>query len=231
MKIYRYARYGGWGLLGIAGGLASGSTLQRLAELAGGWVPWSTWMLPISIDVFAVLSILEWKLGPTDRARAHGKWNAWGAIILSGVGNALTHLIVAGVIPVTWLLTALVGSIPAVALGLAVHTAVEPLRPVKVTRRSRFTTPVESTSESLDSAPAIDPPTEPAPELERSLDGSADDASRVELETVIQNIREHRDQHGQPPTRTTYRSQFGKISNERFAVAKKVALNGHSTQH
>lgn len=225
MKTYRIVRYLGWGLLGLAAGLASGSTLMRLAELAGGWLEWSTVLLPISIDVFAVLSILEWKLGATEHARLHGKRNAWGAIVLSGIGNAVTHLVLASVIPVTWYLTAIVGSVPAVALGLAVHTAVEPLRTVRSKRGSRATRQPENVSDMPTQLSKRElPAATPEPAVAESVPTPS-----VELETVIQNIRTHHAEHEKPPSRTTYREQFGSISNERFAAAKKVALNGHST--
>lgn len=234
MRVIKIVRYGGWTVLGIAAALASGLSLMMLAEQAGGWPRGTEILLPISIDVFAVLSIIEWRTSSTAEARRLAKRKAWGAIALSGVGNAISHLVAAGVIPVHWTLTAAVGSIPAIALGLSVHTALEPLRAAEslvVEPVSQSTDREPPASEALTELPGSNAPTELPPELEQPADAPTLDTPDAELETVVKNMRQHDKQHGKPPSRTHYREHIGKVSNETFAAARRVLQNGHSTQH
>lgn len=225
MKILNVTRFVGWTLLGIAAAIGSFTSLMALATYAGGWPRGTEFLLPISIDVFVVLSIVEWRTAAIgSRARHIGIVKSWGAIVVSAVGNALSHLIAAGIIPTNWVLTAAVGAVPAVALGLAFHTAFAPLRAPESNApepTSENPTPELPASGSADSAPALGALADP------DVTGPAP-APSAELKTVIENIRKHRAQHQKPPSRTVYRQLYGAVSNERFADAKKAALNGHS---
>lgn len=133
-------RVTGAGLLVIGGAAAvmSFAALSDLAELRGidgtarvpliGWTLHLAWLLPITVDVFAALATRVWL-----RREAHpdairfacgATWAAVGATVL---GNAYHgYLTSSGALDAV-----LIASVPAVAIGAAVHLAVLVGRPVR----------------------------------------------------------------------------------------------------
>jgi len=73
-----------------------------------------------------VTSIRVWLASSTksERARRFARWNAVGAILLSLAGNAVSHLITAHLLAVSWYVVLAVGAVPPVILGLVVELAV-----------------------------------------------------------------------------------------------------------
>ncbi|MFC5719860.1 DUF2637 domain-containing protein [Streptomyces gamaensis] len=114
----------GMGAVGLAAAASSYAALQDLA-LRTGWWPWLSWLLPLTVDAYAMTAVRIW-LGRATRnttARTWAKANAIGGIALSVAGNAVDHAAAAGVIAVSWPLIVAVSAIPPVVLGLLVHMA------------------------------------------------------------------------------------------------------------
>jgi uncharacterized protein DUF2637 len=119
-----------WVILGmtitaISAAVSSFSGLQSLA-VATGWPEPLSFLLPCTIDAYALTATRVWLSAATRSARARrfARWNAVMAIGLSLVGNAVWHLIAAKVLTVTWPIVVLVGAVPPAVLGLLSHLAV-----------------------------------------------------------------------------------------------------------
>jgi hypothetical protein len=102
--------------------IASFSGLRGLAALAG-WPDRLAWLLPITLDAYAMTSARVWlaDLPFTERARRFARANALGAITASITGNAAYHCTEAGLLHITWPVVVIVGAIPATILGLSAH--------------------------------------------------------------------------------------------------------------
>jgi len=102
--------------------VASFAGLRGLAEVAG-WPDRLAWLLPITIDAYAMTSARVWLAGTpaVDRARSFARANAIGAIVTSIVGNAGYHLAASGLLTISWPVIVLVGAVPAAVLGLTAH--------------------------------------------------------------------------------------------------------------
>jgi len=119
----------GWVSLGIAvsavsAGFSSFAGLRGLAA-ATGWGAMAP-LFALCIDAYALTAIRIWPAGPAtaSAARRFAKRNAIGAILLSLAGNAIWHLIAAGLLAVTWPVVVAVGGVPPVILGTVTHLAV-----------------------------------------------------------------------------------------------------------
>ncbi|MFG1610747.1 DUF2637 domain-containing protein [Actinoplanes sp. NPDC049265] len=102
--------------------IASFAGLRGLAEVAG-WPARLAWLLPITIDAYAMTSARVWLAGTpaAGRARRFARANAVGAIATSIVGNAGYHLVASGLLTISWPIVVLVGAVPAAVLGLTAH--------------------------------------------------------------------------------------------------------------
>jgi hypothetical protein len=102
--------------------VASFSGLYGLAVLAG-WPVRLAWLLPLTLDAYAMTSARVW-LGASTRssvARRFARANALGAISMSIAGNAAYHAVQTGLLTVSWPIVVLVGAVPAAVLGLTAH--------------------------------------------------------------------------------------------------------------
>jgi hypothetical protein len=117
----------GWVMTGMAvaatsAAVASFTGLRGLA-LVAGWPDRLAWLLPITIDAYAMTSARVW-LAPTShtrRARRFAQANAIGAIATSIVGNAAYHAVSVRLLTVSWPIVVIVGAVPAAVLGLTAH--------------------------------------------------------------------------------------------------------------
>jgi Protein of unknown function (DUF2637) len=102
--------------------VASFSGLRGLAE-AAGWPPRLAWLLPLTIDAYAMTSARVWLAASTrtPAARRFARANALGAITASTAGNATYHAIGAGLLVPGWPIVVAVGAVPATVLGLTAH--------------------------------------------------------------------------------------------------------------
>ncbi|NMO57820.1 DUF2637 domain-containing protein [Actinoplanes sp. TBRC 11911] len=104
----------------ISAAVASFAGLRGLAQVAG-WPDRLAWLLPVTIDAYAMTSARVWLAGDADSGRGFARANAIGAIATSIVGNAGYHLVAAGLVPISWPIVVLVGAVPAAVLGLTAH--------------------------------------------------------------------------------------------------------------
>ncbi|MET8151798.1 DUF2637 domain-containing protein [Actinoplanes sp. NPDC049668] len=118
----------------VSAAVASFAGLRGLAEVAG-WPARLAWLLPITIDAYAMTSARVWLAGTlgSNRTRAFARANAIGAIATSIVGNAGYHLVATGIMSISWPIVVLVGAVPAAVLGLTAHlhalTTIAPTEP------------------------------------------------------------------------------------------------------
>jgi hypothetical protein len=102
--------------------VASFSGLRGLA-LITGWPEGLAWLLPLTVDAYAMTSARVWLASSTRSAAARkfARANALGAIAASIAGNAAYHAVGAGLLTVSWPIVVVVGAVPAAVLGLTAH--------------------------------------------------------------------------------------------------------------
>jgi len=112
--------------------VASFTGLRGLA-LITGWPSRLAWLLPVTLDAYAMTSARVWLASTTGarRARRFARANAIGAITASIAGNATYHSVAVGLMQITPPIVILVGAVPAAVLGFTAHlhalrTLVEP---------------------------------------------------------------------------------------------------------
>jgi hypothetical protein len=102
--------------------VASFTGLRGLA-LITGWPPRLAWLLPVTLDAYAMTSARVWLASTTRarRARRFARANAIGAIAASIAGNATYHSVTVGLMHITPPIVVLVGAVPAAVLGFTAH--------------------------------------------------------------------------------------------------------------
>jgi hypothetical protein len=117
----------GWVMTGMAVAAASAAVASftglRGLALVAGWPDRLAWLLPVTIDAYAMTSARVWLAGMshTRRARRFAQANAIGAIATSIVGNAAYHAVSVRLLTVSWPIVVVVGAVPAAVLGLTAH--------------------------------------------------------------------------------------------------------------
>lgn len=78
----------------VSAAVSSFAGLHALA-LDTGWPPWAAPLFPLTVDCYAMTSVRVWlsRSTGTERARRFARANAFGAILLSVLGNGAWHLI------------------------------------------------------------------------------------------------------------------------------------------
>lgn len=106
----------------VSAAVASFTGLHGLAK-AAGWPTRLAWLLPVTIDAYAMTAARVWLAGSTGppSARRFARANALGAIAASIAGNATYHAIGVRLLAVSWPIVVLVGAVPAAVLGLTAH--------------------------------------------------------------------------------------------------------------
>ena len=117
----------GWVMLGMfvaaaSAAVASFTGLRGLA-LITGWPPKLAWLLPVTVDAYAMTSARVWLAATTRarRARRFARTNAIGAITASIAGNATYHAVTVGLMKISPPVVVLVGAVPAAVLGFTAH--------------------------------------------------------------------------------------------------------------
>jgi hypothetical protein len=102
--------------------VASFTGLRGLA-LITGWPSRLAWLLPVTLDAYAMTSARVWLASttPARRARRFARANAIGAIAASIAGNATYHSVTVGLMHITPPIVVLVGAVPAAVLGFTAH--------------------------------------------------------------------------------------------------------------
>lgn len=115
----------------VTAGVASWAGWVYLAE-AVGWGSWPvpglgfvfhlSWLLPLSVDVYAFIAARAWLGRGLDAdTRRWGRNSAWAALGLSMAGNAGGHGVEAEVWSPGWIVVVAVAMVPPVMLFLALH--------------------------------------------------------------------------------------------------------------
>lgn len=189
--------------------IASFAGLRGLADVAG-WPDRLAWLLPITIDAYAMTSTRVWLAGTPagGRARRFARANAIGAIATSIVGNAAYHLVAASLLRISWPIVVLVGAVPAAVLGLTAH--LHALRTVPDSQHSPAP-PAQNRPESRPEARTRTRPRRPKPRSDDAL-----------MEAARQADARYRAAHdGRPITRDALRSAL------RIAGPKATEIRRH----
>jgi hypothetical protein len=116
-----------WAVAGMAiaaasAAVASFSGLRGLA-VAAGWPAHLAWLLPVTVDAYAMTSTRLWlsSRARNRHARRFAAANSLGAIAGSVTGNAIYHAVSTGLLQVSWPIVVGVGAVPAAVLGLIAH--------------------------------------------------------------------------------------------------------------
>ena len=204
-----------WVMAGMATAAASAAVASftglRGLALDTGWPPRLAWLLPVTLDAYAMTSARVWLAATTraGRARRFARTNAVGAIVASTAGNAAYHAVAVGLITVSWPIVVLVGSVPAAVLGLTAH-----LHAVR--------TPRGDDAEDCEAALRS-----PAPEQAGTRDGT-EDTARVRRATTRRRTRPRTDAELWEAARaadTRYRAEHDgrPITRDALRVSLRVA--------
>jgi hypothetical protein len=202
--------------------LASFSGLRGLAALAG-WPDRLSWLLPVTLDAYAMTSARVW-LAATTRsgaARRFARANALGAIAASITGNAAYHAVHAGLLHVTWPIVVLVGAVPAAVLGLTAHLHA---------LRTRTEPPPRTTTRPPRTRPAPTPPAAPdtpaqPPGRRTSRPPRGRDDGELWAAAVAADAQ-HRQAHGQPITRDALRAALRVSGPRATELRRRLAQDG-----
>jgi len=197
--------------------IASFSGLRGLAETAG-WPPRLAWLLPITIDAYAMTSARVW-LAATTRsgsARRFARANALGAITASTAGNAAYHAIGAGLLALSWPIVVLVGAVPATVLGLTAHLHALRGRP----------TPTRPAEADPESGPEDRTESRPGSPTKRRTGASRPRRPRHRTEADLLAAARHADtrhraEHGKPITRDVLRTAL-RVSGTRATELRRL---------
>lgn len=205
--------------------LASFTGLRGLALLTG-WPAQLAWLLPVTLDAYAMTAARVW-LAPTTRsaaARRFARSNALGAITASIAGNAVYHAVEAGLLHITWPIIVIVGAVPAAVLGLTAH--LHALRDRVQTDPATPRSPRSGTGASTDSStdPYEGSAPEPTGQARRTRRGNARrPRPRTENELLAaarEADRRHRAEHGRPITRDALRAAL-RVSGARASELRR----------
>jgi len=203
----------GMAVAAASAAIASFTGLRGLAEVAG-WPGRLAWLLPITIDAYAMTSTRVWLAGTpaAARARRFARANAIGAIATSIIGNAAYHLVAAGLLRISWPIVVLVGAVPAAVLGLTAHlhalrTVVDPERDLAPADQNR--------TESRPEARPRTGPRRPKPRTDEDL-----------MEAARQADARYRAAHeGRPITRDALRSALRIAGPKATEIRRQLAAD------
>jgi hypothetical protein len=207
--------------------VASFSGLRGLAS-AAGWPEHLAWLLPVTVDAYAMTSTRLWLAGRSQRRRARrfAAANALGAIASSVAGNAAYHAVSTGLLAVSWPIVVSVGAVPAAVLGLIAHlhalhtgTGLEDFSEVEVELG------LEDDEETDSGANGDVPEPESSPAPTPSIHRPARKRRRYRTESdlrVAAQVAEarYREKHGRPITRDALRAAL-KISGPRATELRR----------
>jgi hypothetical protein len=117
-----------WGMygVGLAAAVLSFDQLWQLA-LRCGWPPGIAWLLPITLDAYAIDLTRRWLRGGINKElRRWAGWLVWAVIAISLAGNVTNHALDMGYLTTAdgrpqWWIVVIVGAVPTVMLALLIH--------------------------------------------------------------------------------------------------------------
>ncbi len=193
----------GWVMVGMAiaatsAAVASFTGLRGLA-LVAGWPGRLAWLLPVTIDAYAMTSARVWLAGHGlhRRARRFARANAIGAIAASILGNAAYHAISVHLLTISWPIVVLVGAVPAAVLGLTAH-----LHALRTLNHNDI--PADQSTEDGPEDRTEDRPPQPARRRTRRTKSRTEDDLMAAARAADAQYRETHD--GRPITRDVLRA-------------------------
>ena len=229
-------RRDGWVMVGMAIAAASAATASftglRGLALAAGWPDRLAWLLPLTIDAYAMTSTRVWLApGHTRRGQGFAQANAIGAIGASILGNAAYHMLSTGLLTVAWPIVVAVGAVPAAVRGLTAH-----LHALRTVDRDQPSTTADTPH---DSGPAEDRPSTPGRGQERRAQDGPESGPQDRTEDGTGEAPEDgpRDESGDDrrdrPQSRSKRRRKPRTEDELIAAARaadaryRAAHNGH----
>jgi hypothetical protein len=200
--------------------VASFTGLRGLALIAG-WPDRLAWLLPLTVDAYAMTSARVWLAASTrsTAARRFARANALAAIAGSIAGNAAYHAVGADLLTVSWPIVVAVGAVPAAVLGLTAHlhalrSRVEPTspsqsRPTSGTRGRTGDAPARRTASATTGRGKGSTPVRRRYRSEADLLAAARAADQ-----------RHRAAHGRPISRDTLRAAL-RVSGSRATELRR----------
>lgn len=161
--------------------VASFTGLRGLA-LITGWPGRLAWLLPVTLDAYAMTSARVWLAATTraKRARRFARANAIGAITVSVAGNATYHAVTVGLMTISASIIVFVGAVPAAVLGFTAH--LHALRSLDETEDVREDEAEDASEDRPRKRPRPRPKRKPKPRTEdelRTAARAADSAYRA----------------------------------------------------
>ena len=239
-------------------GMAVAATSATLASFTGlrglglltGWPNELAWLLPVTIDAYAMTSARVW-LAPgsmSRSARRFARANALGAIATSISGNAVYHAAHAGLLTISWPMIVTVGAVPAAVLGLTAHlhalrgrpdlhsSASETLKDggdavshAEPVHDEQAPDPVPTPEVTVDALPVPSPRTEPPAQATSTRPERPGPAEDDLLIAAIKADHEYRQTHGRPITRDALRAALH-ISTSRATQLRRRIERNHPSE-
>lgn len=211
----------GWVMLGMfiaaaSAAVASFTGLRGLA-LITGWPQRLAWLLPVTLDAYAMTSARVWLASSTRarRARRFARANAIGAIAASIAGNATYHAVTVGLMTISPPIVVLVGAVPAAVLGFTAH--LHALRTLDEPEDVREDDSAGKPDDRPEPRPRSRPKRKPKPRTEDELRTAAREADAA-----------YRAAHaGRPITRDELRAVL-KVSGSRATELRRELATGSS---
>lgn len=115
----------GLSVVTLAAAISSFGALYGAALIAG-WTKTMAPLLPVTVDATALTATRIWLAAstPTEQARGFARSTAFGAVVVSLLGNGVYHLAEAGVVRPGVALVIAAGAVSPVALAVVSHLAV-----------------------------------------------------------------------------------------------------------
>jgi hypothetical protein len=140
--VLRVVRYSIGTVVGVVMIGVSGIWLKDLAA-AAGFPHLMAYSLPIAVDATGILGTLYWITG-TGLAKVWGRGVAIGALVASMFGNAVSHLVTAGELTMTWQLVIGISVVYPLVGWLVLHMLALPERSKPVAKPKAAARPATS---------------------------------------------------------------------------------------
>lgn len=112
----------GIGGVAVAAAVLSFSSLRELAISTGTW-SWIAFLLPISLDAAAGVSMFVWMRAPAAHVIRYARRLTWASILVSIICNGANHGFAASIVTPPWYAAVAVGAIPPIMFGAVIHLA------------------------------------------------------------------------------------------------------------
>jgi hypothetical protein len=223
----------GMAIAAASAAVASFSGLRGIALIAG-WPDRLAWLLPLTVDAYAMTSARVWLAASTHSvaARRFARANALGAIAASIAGNAAYHAVGAGLLSVSWPIVVVVGAVPAAVLGLTAHLhALSGRGASEPPPRGRTGSGTQArTSGARDGAPRRTATTPNKPAGRRPADRRRPRTDVELLAAAREADARYRTAHGRPITRDALRAELGVSGARASELRRRLAAESETAE-